>query len=66
VDGDGVLNIAEIMDGSGRLRARYSRYLAPDGSRWVRHGLYVAYHENGQVAGEVSYEHGLEEGQGRD
>jgi CheY-like chemotaxis protein len=63
---DGVLHIAEIMDEAGRVVARYSRYLAPDGSNWVRHGLYVAYHPNGQVAGQVTYEHGLEEGLGRD
>ena len=63
---DLVLLIAEVLDESGRVRARYSRYLAHDGSHWVRHGLYVAYHENGQVASEVTYEHGLEEGSGRD
>lgn len=63
---DKVLNIAEITDESGRLVARYSRYLAADGSQWVRHGLYVAYHPSGQVISEVNYEHGLEEGLGRD
>jgi antitoxin component YwqK of YwqJK toxin-antitoxin module len=61
-----VLNIAEITNESRQVVARYSRYLAPDGSRWVRHGLYVAYHPSGQVASEVTYEHGLEEGLSRD
>ena len=63
---DGVLNIAEILNNEGKVVARYCRYLAPDGSRWIRHGQYVAYHPNGQIAGEVSYENGLEEGLGRD
>jgi antitoxin component YwqK of YwqJK toxin-antitoxin module len=63
---DGELHIAEITDEAGRVIARYSRYRAPDGSRWVRHGRYVAYHPGGQVASEVTYEHGLEEGLGRD
>jgi antitoxin component YwqK of YwqJK toxin-antitoxin module len=61
-----VLHIAEIRNDVGRVIARYSCYLVPDGSRWVRHGLYVAYHPDGQVASEVTYEHGLEEGLGRD
>jgi antitoxin component YwqK of YwqJK toxin-antitoxin module len=63
---DVVLHIAEITDDLGRVVARYTRYLASDGSGWVRHGRYVAYHPGGQVAGEVTYEHGVEEGIGRD
>lgn len=63
---DGVLHIAEITNGAGQIVARYSHYLASDGSRWVRHGPYVAYHANGQVASDVTYEHGLAEGLGRD
>ena len=60
------LHIAEIRNTEGQVIARYSRYLGADGSRWVRHGLYVAYHSNGQVAGEVPYSHGVEEGLCRD
>jgi antitoxin component YwqK of YwqJK toxin-antitoxin module len=63
---ENILYIAEIPYESGRTRFRYSRYLSPDGSRWVRHGLFIAYHENGQVANEVYYEHGLEHGLCRD
>jgi len=63
---DGVLHIAEIVDEASWVQARYSRYLAPDGSGWVRHGMYVAYHASGQVASEVTFEHGLEGGLGRD
>ena len=56
------LHIAEIPHTSGSMRYRYSRYLSPDGTRWVRHGLFVEYHENGKRAGEGSYSHGSEEG----
>ena len=54
------LAIAEVFYESGALRYRYARYQAPDGSRWIRHGLFVAYHENGAVASEGGYEHGVE------
>jgi len=63
---DGVLHIAEITDEAGRVVARYSRYFATDGSGLIRHGLYVAYHPSGQIAGEVTYNYGFEEGLGRD
>ncbi|MEJ5152521.1 toxin-antitoxin system YwqK family antitoxin [Comamonas sp. MYb396] len=56
------LNIAEIPYASGRPKFRYSRFLAPDGTRWVRHGLFVAYHENGVVSSEGSYVQGVEHG----
>ena len=52
------LEIAEISHDSGALRYRYGRYLAPDGGRWIRHGLFVAYHENGAIASEGTYEPG--------
>jgi antitoxin component YwqK of YwqJK toxin-antitoxin module len=54
------LEIAEIPYDSGVIRFRYSRYLASDGSRWVRHGLFRAYHEN--LASEGNYVDGLEQG----
>lgn len=57
------LNVAEIPYDSGALRFRYTRYMAPDGSRWIRHGLFVAHHENGVVSSEGAYiqrkEHGI-------
>ena len=56
------LHIAEIPYESGSIRFRYSRYLSPDGSRLIRHGLFIAYRESGQVATEVYYEHGQEHG----
>ncbi len=36
---DSVLCIVEIVGESGQVRARYSRYLAPDGFRRVWHSL---------------------------
>jgi len=60
------LNIAEIPYESGSIRFRYSRYMAPDGTRWIRHGLFRAYHENGALASEGTYEDGAEHGPWRD
>jgi len=60
------LNIAEIPYESGVIRFRYSRFLSADGSRWVRHGLFRAYREDGSLASEGSYEHGQEHGLWRD
>ena len=56
------LHIAEIPYDDGTLKFRYSRYLSNDGSRWVRHGRFEAYHHNGQLASEGLYEHGAENG----
>ena len=60
------LNIAEIPYESGQIRYRYARYLAPDGTQWVRHGPFMAYHPNGALASEGSYVHGKEHGPWRD
>lgn len=56
------LEIAEVPYDSGVIHFRYSRYLANDGSRWVRHGLFRAYHENGKLASEGNYVDGVEQG----
>ena len=56
------LNIAEIAHENGETKQRYTRYLASDGKRWVRHGLFRAYHPTGELAAEGHYEHGLEQG----
>ena len=40
--------------------------MAPDGTRWIRHGLFVTYHENGAVSSEGNYVHGVENGLWRD
>ena len=60
------LDIAEIPFESGVIKFRYSRYLAPDKTRWIRHGLFRAYYSSGVLASEGLYEHGLEVGVWRD
>ena len=60
------LELAEIPYPSGVVRFRYARYLAADGTHWVRHGLFRAYHEDGSLASEGTYEHGREHGLWRD
>ena len=60
------LNIAEIPYESGAIRFRYSRYLSDDGAKWIRHGLFQAFHENGALASEGNYTHGVEDGLWRD
>jgi hypothetical protein len=60
------LHIAEIPYESGAIRFRYARVMSPDRTRWIRHGLFVAYHENGTVVSEGHYVDGKEEGLWRD
>jgi len=60
------LHIAEIPYESGTIKFRYARVMSPDKIRWIRHGLFVAYHENGAVASEGQYVDGMEEGLWRD
>jgi antitoxin component YwqK of YwqJK toxin-antitoxin module len=60
------LNIAEIPYENGEIRFRYSRCMSPDGSRWIRHGLFRAYHQNGALASEGNYVDGVEHGPWRD
>ena len=60
------LNIAEVPYESGEIRFRYSRYLSPDSTRWIRHGLFLAYHENGNLASEGHYVDGKEHGLWKD
>lgn len=60
------LNIAEIPYETGQIHYRYARYLSGDGTRWIRHGLFKAYHPNGGLASEGEYVDGLEHGPWRD
>lgn len=60
------LDIAEILYDSGRVRYRYARVIAPDGSKWLRNGLFVHYGENGSILSEGTYVKGKEEGLWRD
>jgi len=56
------LYIAEIPYDNGNIRYRYTRFLSEDGTHWVRHGLFTAYHENGVIASEGMYTNGSEDG----
>lgn len=60
------LNIAEITYETGEIRFRYERRIAPDGSHWIRHGLFEAYHLNGNLASEGRFVDGKEHGVWRD
>lgn len=60
------LNIAEIPHESGVIRFRYARVMAADRTRWVRHGLFVEYDENGTMISEGHYKNGKECGLWRD
>lgn len=57
------LDIYEIPFESGSIKYRYACYLSEDGSRWIRHGLFTAFHENGAKASKLIYSHGVEEGE---
>lgn len=63
---DETLHLAETPYDSGELRYRYECIPSDDGSRWIRHGLFQAYHKNGNLASEGRYEQGAEEGLWRD
>jgi hypothetical protein len=58
--------VVELVDSEGRRIALYSRYLAPDGTRWVRHGLYQAFYPSGGLKSEGTYSHGTTDGSWRD
>ena len=60
------LHIAETTFASGAIRYRYARVLSPDGTRWVRHGLFVEYAESGVVVSEGQYLNGREHGAWQD
>jgi antitoxin component YwqK of YwqJK toxin-antitoxin module len=60
------LNVAEIPFEGGGIRFRYARKLGPGGDRWLRHGLFQAFHPNGQKASEGLYQEGVEHGLWRD
>jgi antitoxin component YwqK of YwqJK toxin-antitoxin module len=60
------LHIAEIPFENGGTHYRYSRKLSPDATRWIREGLFQAFHENGSVASEGQYVEGAEHGPWKD
>jgi antitoxin component YwqK of YwqJK toxin-antitoxin module len=60
------LEIAEIPYNSGEMHFRYARYMSADGKKWIRHGLFQAYHRNGKLASEGHYLNDLEHGHWKD
>ena len=60
------LQIAEIPFEDGRIRYRYARKISSDGTRWIRDGLFQAFHPNGALASEGTYIGGHEDGLWRD
>ena len=58
---DGLL-LAEIPHASGAIRFRYARIMSSDGTRWIRHGLFIEYSEAGVVIAEGQYVNGSEHG----
>ena len=63
---DTEMSIAEVPHESGAIKYRYARVMSPDGTRWMRRGLFVEYHEDGTVASEGQYVDGKEDGLWRD
>jgi hypothetical protein len=60
------LHIAEIPYDSGSVQYRYSRRLSPDGQRWIRHGRFESFAENGTLLSEGHYIDGKEDGWWKD
>jgi antitoxin component YwqK of YwqJK toxin-antitoxin module len=58
--------LAEVRHSDGKVKYRYTRYIAADGKRWIRHGEFRAYYPSGAVASEGNYAHGHEEGAWKD
>jgi antitoxin component YwqK of YwqJK toxin-antitoxin module len=56
------LSLAEISYPDGIIRFRYTRYLSPDGTQWIRHGLFRAYWPDGSLASAGTYADGTEHG----
>ncbi len=66
MDSNYILSIAEIFYETGEIKFRYSRMLSEDGEKWIRHGSWTAYHQNGNIASEGNYLNGAEDGLWRD
>jgi antitoxin component YwqK of YwqJK toxin-antitoxin module len=56
------IEIAEFNYHTGAIKFRFARYLAADGSHWIRQGRFQAFYENGQAASEGQYEQDKESG----
>lgn len=62
----GNLLIAEIPYEGGQIHFRFAYVPSEDGSKAVRHGLFVQYREDGTIACEGNFERDLEHGIWRD
>lgn len=60
------LYIAEILYETGEVHFRYSRKMADDGTKWIRHGQFTEYHLNGNIMSTGLYDEGLETGHWKD
>ena len=59
--GDNTLHIVEIPYETGEVHYRYSRKMSPDGTKWIRDGLFQEFYQNGNLGSEGFYADGLEE-----
>lgn len=59
------VDVALVLSSSGEVRFRYQRVRGASGD-WVRHGLFVCFHDNGRIAQEGIYDRGSETGTWRD
>lgn len=65
-NGKTVIHVAEIPYETGEIHFRYARKKSPDGTQWIRDGLFQEFYQNGNLASEGSYDDGLEEGPWKD
>lgn len=65
-NGQTVIHIAEIPYETGEIHYRYARKKSPDGTKWIREGLFQEFYQNGNLASEGFYDEGLEEGAWKD
>ena len=59
---DDILWIAEIPYEDGSIKFRYARIPSPDGTHWIKHGLFREYNPDGTLASEGMYVDGQEQG----
>lgn len=65
-NGNKVIHIVEIPYETGEVHFRYARKMSPDGTKWIRDGLYQEFNIDGSVASEGLFDEGLEEGLWKD
>lgn len=61
-----ILYIAEILYETGEIHFRYSRKMSDDGTKWIRHGLFTEYYQNGNIMSTGLYDEGFETGSWKD